>query len=213
MRDTKKYNIFNAYTPVAVTSSTDATPIVVTATSHGLTTGDSVLIFGHTTNVAANGIYRVVVVTANTYQLKDANTGANVAGSGGGAGASGLMVASPKIISVEDFTNIVLQVGTSGTATLTLKVAGALGANTFTNSNDTPNFGGTVTPANNYTFLNLIDLIDGTSIAGGTGIVATAADLSKNYEVNINASKYICVIPTSWTQGAITVKMLVADNG
>ena len=75
--------------PVSITSSTDATPIVVTsATAHDLDSGDSVIISGHTTNTAANGSHLVVVLTSTTFELHDMD-GGDVAGSGGGAGSGG----------------------------------------------------------------------------------------------------------------------------
>ena len=83
----QEVTLFDSVTPVAITSSTDATPIVVTATAHGLKTGQRVLIYGHTTNIAANGIFVVGAVTANTFGLTDEITGANVAGSTGLTGA------------------------------------------------------------------------------------------------------------------------------
>lgn len=208
--------LYSAVTPVAVTSSTDATPIVVTATSHGLTTGDRVLIYGHTTNIAANGIFKAVVLTANTFQLTDELTGASIAGSGAGAGASGLLVVAPPVLNVFDYRNIVLQVSTSGSATVTLKVAGSLGkpeASSLTSPRyDYPNFGATVIPANPYTFLQAINLDTAATVNGATGFVATGTDINIQYEVNINAQKYLTVFPISWTQGAITVKAILTSN-
>ena len=208
--------LYSAVTPVAVTSSTDATPIVVTATSHGLTTGDRVLIYGHTTNIAANGIFKAVVLTANTFQLTDELTGASIAGSGAGAGSSGLLLPAPPVLNVFDYRNIVLQVSTSGSATVTLKVAGSLGkpeASSLTSPRyDYPNFGATVIPANPYTFLQAINLDTAATVNGATGFVATGTDINIQYEVNINAQKYLTVFPISWTQGAITVKAILTSN-
>lgn len=213
-RQTK--TLYSNVTPKAVTSSTDATPVVVTCTSHGFTTGDRVAIFGHTTNLAANGTFKVVVLTANTFQLTDELSGANVAGSGGGAGSGGLAVVAPEILNVEDFRNIVIQVSTSGTATTTLKVFGSLGkpeASSLVGPRyDYPNMGATISPANPYSFLQLINLDSGTAIAGGTGVVVAGTDISNQYEVNINAQKYLTVLPISWSQGAITVKAILTSN-
>jgi len=72
-------------------SSTNATPIVVTSTSHGFTNGDLVVITGHTTNTAANGVWAIAGVAANTFQLTDPITAANSVGNGVG-GATGRAV-------------------------------------------------------------------------------------------------------------------------
>lgn len=207
-RDTKEYQLFNAVTPVAVTSSTDATPIVVTATAHGLSTGDKVLIFGHSTNIAANGIFKVTRLTADTYSLQDQNTNASIAGSGAGAGSGGVMIANPKVLDVRDYRNLILQVETSGTATMTLKMAGSLGKS----DGSTPNMGATISPSNPYQFMQLIDLDTAAAVNGATGVVVSGTDIAKNYELNVNAITYFCLIPVSWSAGALSARVLLTDN-
>ena len=206
--DLKEYTILNAVTPVAVTSSTDATPIVVTATSHGLATGDLVLIIGHTTNIAANGIFRVTKVNANSFSLQDKDSDADIAGSGAGAGSSGLCMVAPKVPFIPDFRNAVLQVGTTGTATTTIKIAGSLGKL----DGSCPNFGATIAPTNPWSFVESVNLDDGSSVPGSTGIVVAGTDINKTYEININTLKYFTLIPVTWTQGAITAKVLLTNN-
>ncbi len=79
----------DAPAPVAIVSSTNATPIVVTATAHGLSTGDRVYINGHTTNTNANGNHYVVRLTADTFSLNTisgSNVVTPVAGNGVGGG-------------------------------------------------------------------------------------------------------------------------------
>jgi hypothetical protein len=82
---------------VTVSSSTDATPIVVTtATDHNLQTGDVVLIESHTTNTNANNVHSITRLSATTFSLQNRVTGANVAGNGAGAGASGTLTKLPQ---------------------------------------------------------------------------------------------------------------------
>lgn len=213
-KDFKEYTIYNSVTPVAVTSSTDATPIVVTATSHGFSTGDFVLIQGHTTNIAANGIFKVTRVDANSFSLQDRYTGANIAGSAGGAGASGLCCVAPKIIYCGDFKHAVISYITAGTSTHTVKIAGSLGkisadANTH---GDTPNFGATVSDTNPYSFVQFINLDTAAAVNGATGFAASGTDLNITAEVNTNALKYLTLIPTAWTQGSFTAKVFLTNN-
>lgn len=216
-REVKKYTLFNAVTPVAVTSSTDATPIVVTATSHGYAVGDIVQIFGHTTNIAANGIFQLTAVTTNTFTLGDRYSAANVAGSGSGAGSSGLVVKTPKIVLAKDFRYAVLTVITSGTATTTLKLAGSLGVSpdlvtTHNAGGSTPLFGGTVAKGNPYTFLDLVDLDSNAVIPGSTGIVVAGTDIAKTYEINVNGMEYMNLLPVTWTAGVINATLALFDN-
>jgi len=211
----RQVTLYNAVTPVAIASSTDATPIVITANAHGRSTGDRVLIFGHTTNVAANGIYVITVLTANTFSLQDEFTRLNVVGSGAGAGAGGLVLLAPPVLYVQDFRNVILQVGTTGTATVTLRIAGSLGrpeptVPTRTSPRfDFMNMAATVSPANPYSFIQAINLDTAGAVNGATGIVVAGTDINSTFEVNINALKYLTVFPVSWTQGAITIKALL----
>lgn len=69
-------------TAVSIGSSTNATPIAVTITSHGYSTGDTVVITGHTTNTNANGTWKITVTGANTFTL----TGSTGNGVGGATG-------------------------------------------------------------------------------------------------------------------------------
>lgn len=56
-------------TSLSVTGATNASPIVITAASHGLTDRQPVTISGVTGNTAANGTFYVKVLTANTFAL------------------------------------------------------------------------------------------------------------------------------------------------
>lgn len=212
----QEITLYSNVTPVAITSSTDATPIVVTATAHGLATGDRVLIYGHTTNVAANGIFRVTRLSSSTFSLQDEFSGASIAGSGAGAGSSGILVAAPPVLLVSGFRNIVIQVSTSGTATTTLKIAGSTGkpeASSQTSPRyDFMNMGATVSPANPYSFLQIINLDTAAAVNGATGIVVAGTDINNQYEINTNVMKYVTVFPITWTQGAITVKAILTTN-
>ncbi len=81
---------------IAVTSSTDATPIVVTLpTGHGFEVGDSVTIAGHTTNVAANATWVLSAATATTVTL----TGSV----GSGAGADVALFAAVELFGLQCF--------------------------------------------------------------------------------------------------------------
>jgi len=78
----------NGPTPAAIapTSSTNATPIVMTKVGHGLVTGDTIVVTGHTTNTKANGTWEVTV-SGDTFTLLNAD-GTNSVGNGTG-GATG----------------------------------------------------------------------------------------------------------------------------
>lgn len=65
----------------AITGATNATPIVVTATAHGFTNGDIVLIGKVGGNLAGNGVWKIANIATNTFELTDPVTATNVVGS------------------------------------------------------------------------------------------------------------------------------------
>ena len=65
----------------AVTGATNATPIVVTSTAHGFSNGDIVLIGKVAGNLAANGVWKIANVAANTMELTDPVSAVNAVGS------------------------------------------------------------------------------------------------------------------------------------
>jgi hypothetical protein len=66
----------------AITGATVATPIAITATAHGFSNGDLVFIDGVGGNLAANGLWTISGVAANTFNLTDYISGANSTGLG-----------------------------------------------------------------------------------------------------------------------------------
>ncbi len=72
-----------------ITNATNASPIVVTSASHGLANGQEVTIWGVVGNGAANGVWRVANVAANTFELSG-STGSGGWVSGGKWNMTGL---------------------------------------------------------------------------------------------------------------------------
>lgn len=70
------------YTEITPTSSTNATPIVITKAGHGVVTGDFVQVYGHTVNTNANGKWKATRIDDNQFSLD------NSVGNGNG-GATG----------------------------------------------------------------------------------------------------------------------------
>jgi hypothetical protein len=76
----------------AVTGATNASPIVITETNHGRSTGQRVTITGVGGNSAANGTFTITKINANTYSL-DGSTGNGAYTSGGLVKTTGFFVA------------------------------------------------------------------------------------------------------------------------
>lgn len=81
----------------SITGATNANPIVITSTAHGLTTGTRVTISGVLGNTAANGTWVVTVLSADTFSI--ATTGNGAYTSGGTWNVSGLYLLSHSISS------------------------------------------------------------------------------------------------------------------
>ena len=68
--------------PVAITGASNASPIVISSTAHGLSTGDAISVSGVAGNTAANGVFTVTKVDDNSFSLND--TTGNAAYTSGG---------------------------------------------------------------------------------------------------------------------------------
>ncbi len=78
---------------ITITAASNAAPIAVTATAHGLETGDIVQVSGVTGNLAANGQFVITKTSANAFTLNNSNgSGAYV--SGGAAAHVGFATAA-----------------------------------------------------------------------------------------------------------------------
>lgn len=66
----------------SITGATNASPIVITSASHGLTTGAYVTITGVSGNTGANGTFQVTRIDADTFSL-DGSTGTGTYTTGG----------------------------------------------------------------------------------------------------------------------------------
>lgn len=60
---------FGSYTPLTVSGATNASPIVITSSTHGLVTGDRVLVEDVVGNTAANGEWIIEKVDDNSFKL------------------------------------------------------------------------------------------------------------------------------------------------
>lgn len=113
--------------------------------------------------------------------------------------------ASPKgQLNFEAFRNIEVEVvmeAFSGT----VKFAGS-------NADVAPDFGSAATYANPWDFVKAINLIDGSSVAGGTGLSGTATTSVTNLEINTNCIGWLGVIVSSVSGGTVTVRAKGAGN-
>jgi hypothetical protein len=79
-------------TGIAIVSSTDATPIVVTTGASTYTVGMTVTIANHATNTTANGTWRVSATNGTTTVTLEGSVGAGA----GAGGATGTLATNPQ---------------------------------------------------------------------------------------------------------------------
>jgi len=115
----------------------------------------------------------------------------------GGTGKNG--------INVTDFRNAGVIVGTSGTATATIKFKGAVGS-------VPPDFSSAASSTNQWEYVQCVDLQNGNPINGTTGIIWTGADAVRFVELNLNVIDWLAVDVIVWSQGPVTATMTVTTN-
>jgi hypothetical protein len=109
------------------------------------------------------------------------------------------------VIFCQDFRHAVISVHTSGNANYTLKFAGSI-------AEPAPNFANAQSVSNQYDFVEVKDLQDGSAVDGDTGITSAGTDDNRLFEVNINGLQYITSRITAISSGAITVKIRLYND-
>lgn len=199
-RDVKKYTLLDAAEPKAIESTTNASPIVVTSTAHGYSTGQKVAIVGHTVNTNANGAWKINVLDDDTFEL--------VGSEGNGAGgADGIHYVAYKTPQVGDHRHAVLAFDSdgSGVAAMTAKLVGSI-------QDELPNFAAPAGPGNQYTTIQMLELKDSVEVDGDDGITLATEDINRMFEANVNGLKWLAVILTEGTAGKLTVRVNLLGN-
>lgn len=110
-----------AYTQTSISSSTNATPIVITRNPHGLVTGDFIQVFGHLVNTNANGNWYVTVINSSTFSLNGSVGNGIGAASGNFAKINNRVVVLDTPVTTEICDcNTVWTAGTNVTTTLNI---------------------------------------------------------------------------------------------
>lgn len=99
---------------------------------------------------------------------------------------------------VADFRHVTLQVAMAN-FTGTVKFA-------ISDADTMPDFDSAASASNPWSYVQVKDLIDNSSVNGGTGVAGVAATSVANYEVNTNSHRWVCAIVTAFTDGTVTVK-------
>jgi hypothetical protein len=114
------------------------------------------------------------------------------------------------IIPVGDFRNCVVKIGTASSANMTIKAQGAVSS---INAEYTPPaFGSSPSVSNNWDYVQMVDLNDGTPYSGDTGMVLTGTDDFRLFEININGLDFISFVITAVSAGTATIDVQLSTN-
>jgi len=108
-------------------------------------------------------------------------------------------------ILIADYMHIILEAAFTS-ATIVIKFQGSI-------SETCPDFSGTQASSNTWDYVEVIDLQDGSSISGDTGITNSGASSDvRLFELNINGLRWFNVSVTTFTAGTVTVKATTFNN-
>lgn len=106
-------------------------------------------------------------------------------------------IGAPALVS--DFANIVFAVNSTGNAALTLKFQ-------VSYQKTMPDFSAAQSPTNQWDYVRVVDLEDGSAIDGDTGITFASADDNRMLEADVNGAMWVNAIVSGRSAGAVTVK-------
>lgn len=106
---------------------------------------------------------------------------------------------------VSMYDKVYFRVGTASSANLTVKFQISL-------SNTQPDFSSAASATNHWTYVDVIDALDGASIDGGTGLAPAGTDTFRNLEMNFGHVKWVCATVTARSAGSVTVDVMGATK-
>jgi len=109
------------------------------------------------------------------------------------------------VFNATPYRNLVWSLATNASASQTIK---------FLCSSETtkPNFVSAQSYTNVWDYCQIVDLEDGTTYDGDTGIVLTGTDDYRLFEMDTNGVRWATALITSYTAGTSTVKVRGFDN-
>lgn len=104
----------------------------------------------------------------------------------------------------DGFRNQIITLVPAGTVSMTFKFAAS-------DQEAEPNFAATSTATNQWRYIDVIDLQDGSSIDGDTG-VALSTTATRRLEFNSNLSRWVGVVCTAYSTGTVAGTMAFSTN-
>lgn len=194
--------IFSSASVLRATFTADSTTDVFTSSAHGFTDGDLVRVSNSggalPTGLAAATDYYVMTSTTNTFKLSTVRlSGTAVDISTNGTGTQTVALKG-KVIQCDGFRHIHLSYDTTGSANMTAKIQ-------MSTQMAMPNFNDAQSVTNRWYYTQVKDLDTGSAINGATGIAPSGTDFHTQYEINVNAAKWVTLDVTAWSAGKANV--------
>jgi len=185
---------------------TAAVTDVITDAAHGLSDGDAITVTSTTTLPAGLSLLTVYYVrdaTTNTFKVATSNGGAVVDITGTGTGTHTWQeLQRSSIIHVAGRKSATVTLTTSDTVDMTIKA--------YTSDSASPDFLAAQSATNAYDTVKLVDLEDGASIAGDTGLVTTTAE-TRRFNLETNGCTWFALVVTH-SDGTLDSQITIFDN-
>ena len=114
-------------------------------------------------------------------------------------------------IRVDDYRNVVLMLSATNTPTLTVKFAGSNYASS-TSASGAPDFNLPSSANNHWDYIEVVDLQNGNTIDGDTGISFSGSSDQRNFEVNSELITWFAAQISSYTAGTTTLQVKYGTN-
>jgi hypothetical protein len=149
--------------------------------------------------------YFVKVINANTFYLYlDSGFKTLATADDDGSGTNSYTLQAKKM-NVADYRNIILELNTTDSAAVTIKVKGS-------SSKEAPNFSNAASPTNIWSYVQIKNINNGDSINGSTGIALTGTDINGQYEINTNGLSWVTLELSDFSAGKAQVIATGYDN-
>jgi len=194
--------LFKSTALLSVAFTAAVTNLITTGSAHGWSVGDKIRVSSSTTlpaGLSASTDYFVISVpSTTTLKVSVAQGGAEVDITDTGTGTHTSVLKS-KVVSVSDFGNANLSLHTANSANFTAKLQGS--------TQDDVDFESAASATNRWDYIQIVDLEDGATVDGDTGFAPAGTDDFREFAVNVDGLRLLCIDITSWTAGTLDARV------
>lgn len=207
------FKILDAVSLLTATFTAAVTDII-TSNTHGLSTGDAVVLT--TTDTLPAGLstatkYYVLKIDANTFKLStdrphDDNAKAVDITSTGTGTHTWTVSKDGEPCMVESYRHKEVSISVAGFGagdSATVKIKGS--------SEDEPDFIAAKSASNDWDYIQLVDTEDGSSVDGDTGVAFADSNDLRKFAINVDGLKWICAEITSQSDTANTTVTVILN--